>query len=295
MNAKIFFHLMGLSALWGSNFIFTGTAAKVFGPNVSAALRITMGAATLALIMKILKEPWPEKKHWKELFILGAVAVAIPHFLYNYSALRLPASYGSVMMITSVLFGVFASAWLKEDKLTAVKIGGSMIGFSGVALIVQLGPANVTSDLLIGAFTCGGAAFCSGLATPLLKRATTRMQPLAITASMHLTASILLSPFAISSLPQAGFSWYALGCLFITGVITSGLAYWQYMRIMIHISPIAALSTNFMITGFGVFWAYLFVGEAVTYITFVGAVLVSIATIMVSGYRPWAAIDSSKT
>jgi drug/metabolite transporter (DMT)-like permease len=254
-----------------------------------------MGAATLALIMKILNEPWPAKKHWKELFILGAVAVAIPHFLYNYSALKLPASYGSVMMITSVLFGVFASAWLKEDKLTAVKIGGSVIGFSGVALIVQLGPANVTSDLLIGAITCGGAAFCSGLATPLLKRATTRMQPLAITASMHLTASILLSPFAITSLPQAGFSWYALGCLFITGVITSGLAYWQYMRIMIHISPIAALSTNFMITGFGVFWAYLFVGEAVTSITFVGAVLVSIATIMVSGYRPWAVIDSSKT
>jgi drug/metabolite transporter (DMT)-like permease len=286
VKTKSFVQLVGLSALWGATFLLTRITAPVFGANLAAGLRILLGAATLAAIMFFAKEPWP-KNRWPNLFILGALAVAGPHLFYSWSALSLPASYGSVVSVTSVLFGTFASAWLKEDVLSARKLMGCLFGFAGVALVVRLGPVEPSPALLAGAMACTTGAFFSGIATPFLKRATTHMQPLAITAGMHLTGSIILMPFALWSLPTASFSLSAMLAVMTTGILTSGLAYWQYMRIMREVSPVAVLSATFMVTGFGVLWAFLFLNEPLSLITWIGALLVVIATVMVSGINPW--------
>lgn len=273
--------------MWGATFLFTRMAAPVLGPNVTAGSRITLGAITLALIMKFTHEPWP-KGQWPNLFLLGGLAVAGPHLFYSLGALTLPASYGSVVAVTSVLFGTIASAWLKEDTLSARKLMGCLFGFAGVALVVRLGPINASPELMAGALASAVGSFFSGIATPFLKRATQTMQPLAITAGMHATGALMLAPFVLTSLPQAHFSFRAVGAVIATGIFTSGLAYWQYMRIMRDVTPVAALSSTFMVTGFGVLWAFLFLNEPLSWITGVGALLVLIATVMVSGYNPWA-------
>ena len=286
MKTKSFVQLAGLSALWGATFLLTRVAAPVFGANLAAALRITLGALTLAAIMAFTREPWP-KSRWPNLFLLGGLAVAGPHLFYSLASLTLPASYGSVVSVTSVLFGTFASAWLKEDTLSVRKLMGCLFGFAGVALVVRLGPIAPSPELVAGAMACAIGAFFSGIATPFLKRATTHMQPLAITAGMHATGSLILAPFALYSLPTAGFSTPALLAVLTTGILTSGLAYWQYMRIMRDVSPVAALSSTFMVTGFGVLWAFVFLNEPISWITGLGALLVLIATLMVSGFNPW--------
>lgn len=260
---------MGLSALWGATFLLTSIAAPVFGANFAAFARISLGAVTLVAIMWATKEPWP-KGQWPTLFLLGTLAVAGPHLFYSIAALTLPASYGSVVSVTSVLFGTFASAWLKEDILTPRKLMGCLFGFAGVALVMRLGPITPTPALLMGALACTAGAFFSGIATPFLKRATVNMQPLAITAGMHVTGSLILLPFGAAALPDAHFSWAALLAVMTTGVVTSGLAFWQYMRIMRVASPVAALSSTFMVTGFGVLWATVFRNEPVTLITGLG-------------------------
>jgi drug/metabolite transporter (DMT)-like permease len=286
MHTKLFLQLSGLSALWGATFLLTSIAAPVFSANLAALLRISLGAMTLAIIMWASKEPWP-KGQWPTLFVLGGLAVAGPHLFYSIAALTLPASYGSVVSVSSVLFGTFASAWLKEDTLTPAKLMGCMFGFAGVALVVKLGPITPTAPLLWGAMACTAGAFFSGISTPFLKRATLSMQPLAITAGMHLTGALILLPFGLATLPQASFTWPAMLAVMTTGIVTSGLAYWQYMRIMRVVSPVAALSSTFMVTGFGVLWAALFRNEPVTLITGLGALLVLVATLMVSGFNPW--------
>lgn len=286
MKTKSFVQLSGLSALWGATFLLTRIAAPALGAGLAAGLRIGLGAITLAIIMAATREPWP-KNRWGNLFLLGALAVAGPHLFYSWASLSLPASYGSVVSVTSVLFGTFASAWLKEDVLSARKLMGCFFGFAGVALVVKLGPITPSPQLIGGALACATGAFFSGIATPFLKRATVDMQPLAITAGMHLTGFLILAPFAFSSLPKAQFTLSAILAVLTTGILTSGLAYWQYMRIMRDVSPVAALSSTFMVTGFGVLWAFLFLNEPVSWVTGLGALLVLVATLMVSGFNPW--------
>ena len=267
------------------SFMLTRIAAPQLGSNVSAGLRMVLGSIVLAIIMRVLKHRWPWQ-HWRELLLLGFLAVAAPHICYSWSALNLPAGYGALLSSTAVLFGAFASSWLKEETLTRTKVLGCIFGTVGAGLVVHLGPVETTPLMLAAAGACVlGAAF-TGIGTPLLKRATQRMEPLAITAGMHLAAVFIMAPGALYELPKAHFTASALAAVTILGVVTSGLAYRMYMRIVQHVAPIASMTANYFSTGFGVMWAVLLLDEPTSLAMGGGGLLIVIACLLVSNLNP---------
>jgi drug/metabolite transporter (DMT)-like permease len=294
VKARYFFQLIALSALWGASFMMTRVAAPALGPNLAAALRMVMATLTLTAIMRALRQPWPVR-HWRTLFFLGFVGVAGPHVLYARSALNLPAGYGALLTVTSVLFGAFASSLLKEEKLTPAKLLGCALGLAGAALLVRLGPVEPTPALMAAAALCVGGSALSGISTPFLKRATAHMEPLAITAGMHAAAVLLLIPGAVHDWPTARFTLPAFASVAVMGVATSGLAYWMYLRIMKHIAPMAALSSTFMSTGFGVLWAVLLLNEPTSMAMAAGGALILAACLLVFGLNPlrWSSLAIS--
>ena len=136
--------------------------------------------------------------------------------------------------------------------MTGRKILGCICGFTGVALIVGLGPVEPSSTVFLAALACVAASACYGVSTPLMKRALGRMEPLQIAAGLHAVALLMLVPGAVWSWPQAQFTPMALLAVAIMGVVTSGIAYWMHIRILAHVSPVAAMSPTFMIPVFGV-------------------------------------------
>lgn len=285
MKFRHFLQLVALSALWGSSFMLTRYAAPVLGPNLLAAMRMGMATLALAALMCALRQRWPWE-HRRQLALLGFLAVAGPHVLYSWAALHMPAGYAALLYVTSVLFGALASAWMKVEVLTGPKLLGCVLGFVGAAFVVQLGPVAVTPVLVIAVLTATLGSALSGGSTPLLKQATAHIEPLAITAAMHAWATLMLLPGALYDLPQARFSTGALGAVALMGICTSGLAWWMYARLMRHVTPLAALSSTFMITGFGVLWAVVFLDEAVGSGLYLGGGLILLACALVMGFDP---------
>ncbi len=277
--------LVALSALWGTSFMLTRFAAPILGPNLLAALRMGMAAIALACIMHRLRLRWPIE-HWRELGLLALLGVAAPHAMFAWSALYLPAGYSALLYVTSVLFGALASAWMKEESLTAPKLAGCVLGIVGAAFLVQLGPLDPSPRLVMAVLIAIVGAAVSGMSAPMLKRAVTRMDPLAITAGMHLIAFVLLLPGAIVDWPRARFTAGALAAVFVMGTFTSGIAWWLYARIMRHVSPLVALSSTFMITAFGVLWAVVFLGEALDTGIYLGGALLVLSCLLVMGFDP---------
>ena len=255
---------------------------------------MTLGTLMLAGIMRLLKHRWPWE-HWRQLLFIGFLAVAGPHALYSQAALFLPGGYGALLSVTSVLFGAFAAAWLGEEVLTPGKLAGCLLGLIGAALVVRLGPVHPSAQLMLSALTCVGAAALSGIATPFLKRATTRMEPLSITAGMHAAAVLLLLPGAAIEFPDAHFTPSALVAVSVLGIATSGLAYWMFMRIMQHVPPMASMTANFMSTGFGVLWSVLLLGEETSLAMGAGGLLIVLACLLVSNVNPLNLLRGSIT
>jgi drug/metabolite transporter (DMT)-like permease len=285
VQARQFAQILGLSALWGASFQFIRIASPAMGPWVVAGCRAALASITLIVIMRALRERWPWQ-HWRELLLLGALCVAAPFMLFAWAGLHLPSGYSALLNTTAVLFGTLSSAWMKEDTLTRRKLLGCVLGLVGVGLIVRLGPVRPDATTLMAALACVLGAACFGFATPLMKRATTRMSPLAIAAGIHLAAMLLLAPSTLWGLPQATFTPVAVGSVVLMGVVTSGLAYWMYLRIVRHVTPVASMSPIFLIPVFGVTWGHLFLGEALSPGIFVGGALVLVASALVTGFNP---------
>lgn len=286
VKTKYFAQLVALSVLWGASFMLIRIASPVLGPNMLAALRIGMATLTLAVLMRAMRQRWP-LQHWRELAGVGALSVALPFSLYAWAALQLPAGYSALLNTTAVVFGIFAAAWLKEDTLTLRKLLGCACGFAGVGLIVGLGPVEPSPPVILAALACVAASACYGVSTSLMKRAIGRMQPLQIAAGIHATSLLMLLPGAAWSWPQAQFTPIALAAVAVMGILTSGLAYWLHLRIMVHVSPVAAMSPIFMIPVFGVAWGSLVLGEQLGTGIYAGGALVLLASALVTGFNPW--------
>jgi drug/metabolite transporter (DMT)-like permease len=185
-----------------------------------------------------------------------------------------------------VVFAVLSSAWFKEDTLNTSKVVGCVLGFLGLSMVVKLGPVEPTTDVLLGAAAAILGTLCYGATAPFQKRATRHVEPLAMAGLMHLGATILIAPVGLWQLPQARFTAIGVLMVLILGVITSGLAYWVHLRILRHVTPVAAVTPIFFIPVFGVTWSYLFLGEPVSAGTFIGGAIVLLAAALVTGFNP---------
>ncbi len=285
MKTRYFLQLLMLSALWGTSFVLIRITAPIMGPNMVALLRVAFATVTLCVILAFARERWP-MKDMKELAVLGIFAVTLPFVLYSWSAMNLPAGYIALLNTLAVPFSVLASVWLKEDKLSPRIVAGCILGFVGVALIVHLGPVTPTPQVIAAAFLAVGAGASVGLSSPFMKRATTRISPLSIAFGIHLFSLPFLLPGAAITWPRTQFTPAAMAAVMVMGIVTSGLAYWVNLRILSKVSPVAMMSSLFIIPMFGVTWGWLFLNEPLGLGMVFGAGLVLVAMGLVTGFNP---------
>jgi drug/metabolite transporter (DMT)-like permease len=289
MQTRHFIQLIAMSALWGASFPLLRIASPALGPWVVAGLRCTLAAVVLAVLMHMLRDRWPARTAWPRLALLSLLTVVIPFVLFNWAALILPSGYSAVLNATAPLFGVLGAAVAGEEKLTSKRLLGCAVGFAGVALLVQLGPVAVTTQVVLAALACTAASASYGFGAILMKRATLAYAPLPASAAVHVAATlILLLPMGIAA-PAANLTTAAVIAVTVLGTITSGFMYWISMRLMREIPASAATSAAFMIPLFGVTWGGLFLGEAVTASMLPGCVLVLAATALITGFNPFRA------
>lgn len=289
MQTRHFFQLIGMSALWGASFPLLRIASPAFGPMALAGIRCALAAMVLALLMRVLRQPWPARSTWPQLAWLALLTVVSPFVLFNWAALNLPAGYSAVLNATAPVFGVLAAAVAGDEKLARRSVLGCVCGFAGVALLVQLGPVEPTRDVVLAALACTAAAGCYGVGTTFMKRASAVHHPLAAAAAIHVAAALMLAipvGVAVPTMQLNTGVWLAVAML---GLVTSGFMYWISMRLMREIPASAATSSAFMIPLFGVTWGGLFLGEPVTGGMVPGSLFILAATALITGFNPWRA------
>jgi drug/metabolite transporter (DMT)-like permease len=287
VKTRHFIQLIAMSALWGASFPLLRIASPAFGPMALAGIRCALAAMVLAVLMRVLGERWPARSAWLPLAALSLLTVVAPFVLFNWAALTLPAGYSAVLNATAPVFGVLGAALVGDEKITMRRLVGCLVGFAGVALLVQLGPVDATPAVVLAALACAGAAGCYGIGAIFMKRASVRHPPLAAAATIHVAAALVLAVPVGVAIPKMQLSagvWMAVALL---GLVTSGFMYWISMRLMREIPASAATSSAFMIPLFGVTWGALFLDEPVTAGMLPGSLLILMATALITGFNPW--------
>jgi drug/metabolite transporter (DMT)-like permease len=294
MQARHFLQLLFLSAVWGASFPLIRIAAPAFGPWPMACLRCALAAIVLGVLMRVLRQAWPARRHWGAIALLSALTVGAPFVLFNWAGLVLPAGYSAVLNATAPLFGVVAGAMFERERLTGRKLLGCAAGLAGVALLVRLGPVAPDWHVILAVLACTTASASYGFGAILMKRATMAHDALPASAAVHVAGALLLLLPATATAPAIQLRTDAMLALGVLGTVTSGFMYWLSMRLMREIPASAATSSAFMIPMFGVSWGALFLGEPVTAGMVPGVALVLAACALVTGFNPFALLRTAR-
>jgi drug/metabolite transporter (DMT)-like permease len=137
-----------------------------------------------------------------------------------------------------------------------------MLGFTGVIVLAsgRSGGGTVWPAALAGAT----AALCYGIGGNLVRRYLKDVPASAIASATLVISTVLVAPLSIMTWPQHAIpqtSWVSATLL---GVLCTGLAYVLYYRLLHRIGAPRAATVTYLIPLFGVIWAWLLLGEALT-------------------------------
>lgn len=281
--------LLLLAALWGASFLFMRMGATEFGPLALAALRVAIAAAVL-LPLLLWRGDWAVlRRHWKPIAVVGIVNSALPFLAYAYAALSINAGLASIFNATSPLWAaLIAWAWL-GDRFTPPRVLGLAIGFVGVTWLAWDKASFKPGAEAVGfaVLACLGATLMYGLGASMSKKWLAGVPPLAIATGSQLAAAVMLVPLGLFAWPAQSVTPLAWGAVIALGVLSTGLAYLLYFRLIAHVGPANAIAVTFLIPLFAVLWGGLFLGEQLTPTMLGGGALILLGTSLATGFwRP---------
>jgi drug/metabolite transporter (DMT)-like permease len=141
MTAREWSLLAVLSVLWGGAFFFTGVALRDLPPVTLLALRVGIAALALIVVIRVMGVRMPrERAVWRAFAVMGLINSVIPFFLLIWSQTEIPTALAAILNATTPLStAVVAHVFTADEKLTANRVAGVLIGLVGVA--VMIGPA----------------------------------------------------------------------------------------------------------------------------------------------------------
>jgi drug/metabolite transporter (DMT)-like permease len=275
--------LLVLSGIWGSSFIFIRYLAPIIGPVATADARMLIAGVALALffIATRFKPAW--RKNAKHFLVIGLLNSAIPFVLYSVAALVLPAAMEAIFNSMSPMFGaVFAALWMNE-KLTARKIVGLMLGVGGVVTMSSLGGLRFDAQTTLAIAACVLAPMCYGLAGVYIRTRASEAKPMAIAGGSQLFGGLALLPFVAAFPPAASSIDLRIALIVVAFALAcSGVAYLIYYRLIVDIGPTKALTVTFLIPVFAMAWGLILLHEAVTWSMIAGAAVILAGTYLVA-------------
>jgi drug/metabolite transporter (DMT)-like permease len=197
------------------------------------------------------------------------------------------SAVAGILNSTVPLFtALIAHVFLSEEKLNLKRLGGVLLGFVGVVVLLyrdlgthsgaQFNLLGQGAVLLASLFYAGSAIF--GRLNPRGGRPVTQSLIQVLVADAILWASLPFVEFPLT-LPSLPLTWVALAWL---GLIGSCIAYLLYFYLLDTAGPTSLVMVTYTFPVTGVILGWLFLAEALNWELFLGAAFVLASIIIVN-------------
>jgi len=285
--------LLGLSMIWGSSFFLIAVAVAELPPFTIVALRVSLAALVLWAVVAARGVAVPRSvQAWIALLVMGLLNNAIPFTLITYGEKEIASGLAGILIATTPLFTVLtAGVFLADERITAKKIVGVVIGMAGVA--VMIGPAALQGmgGAAMGQLAVlGGAASYASAGVYGRRFKSMGLSPIVVTAGQATTAAALLIPLSLTvdrpfSLPFP--SPAAWGSVVVLGLVCTAFAYIFYFRILATAGATNISQVTLLVPVSAVLLGWLFLGERLELIHLGGMALIALGLSAIDG-RLWS-------
>lgn len=281
MNAWTWGLLVLLGLIWGGSFFFARIAVQHVPPLTLVFFRLLLAALALHIYIAgrfdFYSILW---RRWREFLILGLINNALPHALIFFGQTRIGAGLAAILNATTPIWTVLiANYFTSDEKLSAAKIGGCLVGLAGTIVLIGPGISAGGEAPLWALLLPVLAAISYGFAATYGKRF--RNVPAPVTAAGQLTASSLIAlPLSLLSdrpWTLAAPSLDVLLAILALALLSTAFGYILYFRIMAAAGATNASLVTLLVPPSAILLGALFLGE------FIGMALIGFGLVILDG------------
>ena len=135
MKARIVWLI--LCGIWGSTWLFIKLGLADLPPLTFAGIRFLFASLILLGLILARGVRWPrQRRDWLVIAVVGLLQFSLNYGLVFWGEQRISSGLAAVLQSTFPAFGlVIAHFYLPDEPITAKKVVGVMLGFTGVAIV----------------------------------------------------------------------------------------------------------------------------------------------------------------
>lgn len=260
--------LLALTALWGSAFTLTKVAVTTLPPDLVVAGRLCVAAMLLVPVaLAVGDRPRASLRLWAFMALIACFGYALPFSLVSWGQRFIDSGVAGILMAVMPLATLGLAHWLiPGERITGYRIGGFLLGFSGVSVL--MGPsawhALLDGDTrLLPMLAVLGGAFSYAVSS-VLARLRPRSDAFFTAAATVSLAAILMATSAVSQIdPSAPLQIprAALAAIALLGIFSTALAAILYFKLVTVAGPAFVSQLNYLIPLWAVGSGILFLHE----------------------------------
>jgi drug/metabolite transporter (DMT)-like permease len=289
MRNKVILAVLGAAVGWGLAGVGT-RAAYELGANTVTVLGVRTAVATVALgAFVAATRRWPSLLAWRHGSLIGVLRIGIAPLLFMGSLNFISAGVeGLVITLVPATTAILAALVIKE-RITRYQVIGLGVGLIGTTLIAVSGESGLGAEGNVGAgFLLAGAGVLVGSMSGVVQRKY---------APLHDTVELAL-PMFVSGLGVAAIASILLAfdppttsehglwlLLVVLGLGSTLLPFGLTLYASKHASATVVATTGYLAPLVAVVGGAALLGEQITAVIAVGAVLAMVGVALVGGIR----------
>lgn len=274
----ILFAILGI--VWGSNFIYMKWASEYLSAIQIVLIRVLFGFIPVliyAMYLKVLK--LEHLKYSLHFFVMSLLATTIYYYFFiRASSLLLSGVAGALSGTIPLFTFILAVIFIKEEKITPLRILGILIGLFGVVLIAKPYDTNLLETNIEGVVSSILGSLIIGVSFVYAKKFISPLKiHFAALTSYQLGYALLLLLFITdykdieNILPH---THVFIGLVIGLGLLGTGLAYIIYYYLIETIGAVNAASATYIPPLVALFIGYFFINENITLVDIFATVLI---------------------
>lgn len=259
--------LIGMGALWGITQPLSKIAVNAGHRDIGIIFwQFAIGAAMLGVFSIIRRKPLP--LHPKALafyLFIALIGTILPNWGTFTAAVHLPSGILSIVIATVPMFAFPIALALKMDRFSTLRLLGLLMGLTAIILIALPGTSLPDPSTAIWLPVAVIAPFLYAVeANIVAKWGTWGLDAVQVLFGASVVGMILSAPLALATGEWISpLGPWDVGLWAIVGIsLAHTTAYTFYVWLVGRTGAVFASQVGYLVTGFGILWAKLILGES---------------------------------